>query len=356
MLHIRGADGMDCMIDPGNANVFYNTRQNGILEKSTDAGNTYATIQPSGSTGQWITPIIMNPSYSSTIYGGYDDIYKSTNGGSTWTNLGYCGDGAMAIGTSNTDRIYASVYLTRTIYMSGNGGTSFTEVTNNLPNGIITFIAVDPDNSFNVIVTYGGYSAGNKVFQSLNAGTSWTNISGSLPNIPVNCVIYQDTDGNPDDAMYIGTDIGVFYRDVGTGDWVPFMNGLPATPVMDLEINYGSNVITAATFGRGFWRSALYSDCPAGYVLTPANNPGNPNYTGFQHYEASDSIRSTRVITGGIGSDVTYQAGNKVRLVQGFHAKEGNVFKAVLGPCDGTTPEPPPMNRLAGSYAGRPTE
>jgi len=344
MLHVLGADGMDCMIDHGNSNVLYNCIQFGNIYKSTNGGASYSFIAPLVDSGPWVTPLIMNPSNSSIIYAGYSDIYKSTNGGSSWTNIGYSGTGAMAIGTSNTNRVYASIGGTNTIYRSDDGGSTFTTVSSGLPGGSITFIAVNPDNSLDVFITFGGYSSGQKVYRSSNGGDTWTNISGSLPNLPVNCIAYEDNNGAPDDALYIGTDVGIYYRDNDIGDWVPFMNGLPSVMVFDLEINEAANVITAGTYGRGFWRSALYSDCPVAYFNYQYNDPSNPNYTGFQHYEASDSIRADRIITGGIGTDVTYKAGNRVRLIEGFHARQGNKFKAILGPCSGTAPISPPSS------------
>jgi hypothetical protein len=354
MLHVLGADGMDCMIDHSNSNVLYNSTQNGGLNKSTNGGSSYSGIKPSGASGSWITPYIMHPTNSQIIYGGYSDIYKSTNGGASWTNLGYNGSGAMVHGVNNTFRIYASIDNSNTVYMSNNAGASFTTVTSNLPSGSITFMAINPDNSVELWVTYGGYVSGRKVYRTGNAGSSWVNMSGSLPNIPINCIVFQDTDGVPDNAVYVGTDVGVYYRDDDIGDWIPFMNGMPSVIVMDLEINYNSNVITAATYGRGFWRSSLYSDCPSWYTLYQSNDPSNPNYTGFQHYEASDTVWSSRIITGGIGTDVYYQAGTLVRLKQGFHAKEGNRFKAAIGPCSGTEPSQPGAEalQLKGTYAG----
>ena len=345
---------MDCMIDHSNSNILYNSTQNGGLSKSTNGGSSYSSIKPAGASGSWVTPYIMHPTNSLIIYGGYSDIYKSTNGGGSWSNLGYNGSGAMVHGVNNTSRIYATVDNSNTVYMSNNAGSSFTTVTSNLPSGSLTFIAVNPDNSPEVWVTYGGYTVGRKVYRSGNAGTSWTNYSASLPNIPVNCIAFQDTDGSPDNAVYVGTDVGVYYRDDDIGDWIPFMNGMPAVIVMDLEINYTSGVITAATYGRGFWRSSLYTDCPTWYTLNQANDPSNPLYTGFQHYEASDTVWSSRIITGGIGTDVTYQAGILVRLQQGFHAKTGNKFVAKIGPCAGTAPEPPFPNTygITGTYAG----
>ena len=72
---------------------------------------------------------------------------------------------------------------------------------------------------------------------------------------------------------------------------------------------------------------------PADYYLTAGNDPSNMNYTGFQYYEAGTSIESSRTITGGIGTDVTYKSGDYLKLLTGFHALEGNLFRAILGPC-----------------------
>ncbi len=332
MLHMLGADGMDCMIDHTNSNILYNMIQYGSLQKSTNGGTSFTDIQPGGSSGSWVTPIIMNPVTPATIYGGYSDVYKSTNGGSTWTNTGVNGQGAMAMGTSNTGRIYAS--SGSTIYMSNDAAATWSNISAGLPGLTITFIAVNPDQSTDVWVTLGGYTAGQKVYRSLNSGTTWTNISGSLPNVPTNCIAFEDNNAAPAQALYIGNDLGVFYRDVNHTDWIPFRNGLPTVPVFDLEINLTSGLLTVGTFGRGLWRSNLYSTCAFGWALTAANDPSNPNSTGYQFYEASSYVTSSRTVTGGLGTDVTYKADNYVKLTTGFHALQHSLFQAKLGPCN----------------------
>lgn len=349
MLHMLGADGMDCMIDHANSNILYNSTQNGGLRKSVDGGASFSSIKPAGSTGAWVTPYIMNPSTSTTIYGGYSDVYKSTNGGSTWTNMGADGRGAMAMGTSNTNRIYAS--SGSTIYMSDDAAVTWTNVSAGLPGITITYIAVDPDNSLRVFVTLGGYTAGQKVYESTNGGTSWTNRSGNLPNVPTNCIAYEDNNYVPADALYVGNDLGVFYRDDNHTDWIPFRNGLPTVPVFDLLINKTSGVLTAGTYGRGLWRSALYTSCPTDYFLTVGNDPSNPNYTGYQFYEASNSVSSSRIITGGVGTEVGYRANNFVKLETGFHAYANSLFQAKLGPCGlGSAPGTNTLIKVSGTY------
>ena len=327
MEHMYSKDGMDCMVDHSNSDILYYCTQYGDMRKSTDGGASCNGIKPDTAIGSWITPYIMDPLDANTIYAGYNDVYKSINGGSTWINTGVCGHNAIAMGTSNTNWIYAT--NGGDFHRSDNGAASWTTL--DTPDSrSLTFIAVDPGNPLRIFVTVGNYSDGEKVYRSTNGGVSWTNISGSLPNVPVNCIAYEN---GPLDALYIGTDIGVFYRNNDIGDWIPFMNGLPTVRIMDLEINNTYNLIRAGTYGRGLWSSPLYTECPTEYVLTPLNDPSNPNYTGFQYYEASSVITSSRIITGGSGTDVTYKAGLRVSLIPGFHAKAGNKFKAHLGPC-----------------------
>ncbi len=347
MEHLQGADGGDCMVDYTDSQILY-CSYNGALVKSTNGGSSFNYIGPARD--NLLTPFIMDPNNHLIIYGGYNDVWKSTNGGAagSWVNKGVSGSSAMAIGTSNSQRVYAASGTS--IWMSDNGADTWTDIGGALPNYSITGIAVDPNNSFHVFVTVGGFNAGNKVYYSTDAGTSWTNISGTLPNIPTNCIAFQNTSGTPANAIYIGTDIGVFYRDDNHTDWIPFRNGLPTVPVFDLEINESAGVLTAGTFGRGLWRSSLYSACVYGWALTPANDPSNSNYTGYQFYEASEYVQSSRTITGGLGTDVTYKADNYVKLTTGFHAREHNLFQAKLGPCNLGAPSANQPVKVTGTF------
>ncbi|MEI7897409.1 MAG: 3-coathanger stack domain-containing protein [bacterium] len=352
MLHVLGADGMDCMIDFNSSSTMYYSSQNGTLVKSTNSGASYTDITPSGITADWLSPYIMDPNNHLIIYAGYSDVYKSTNGGSSWTNMGADGRGAMAIGTTNSQRVYAS--NGSILYKSDNGGTSWTNISSGLPGIEITFISVDPHNSLNIYVTLGGLTDGEKVYHNSNVGTAgWTNISGTLPNVAANCIAFEDNNGTPAGAIYVGTDIGIFYLDNSLSDWLPFRNGLPTVPVMDIEINSTNNLIFAGTFGRGLWVSATYTSCPLTNILTQGNDPGNPNYTGYQFYEVSGTIYSSRIITGGLGTDVTYKAGSSITLTTGFNARKDNLFKAVIGSCQAMDNSFSKPVRLSGTYGGK---
>ncbi len=335
-IHVMGADGMDCMIDHSNPDIMYFCSQNGGLRKSYDAGASNESIRPDTIGGSWVTPLLMDPSNSNIIYCGFDNVFKSTNGGSTWTEMSADGRGAMAMGTSNTNRIYASINTS--ISRSDNGGPDWYDISNGLPGIVISFIAVNPHNSLDVFVTLGDFEEGEKVYRSTNGGANWTNITGSLPNIIMNCIAYEDTDGNPDDALYVGTDVGVFYRDNNLGDWIPFSNWLPTVPVFDLEINEVTNQMVAGTYGRGLWRSATYSTCETGWTL------GGNAPIGYTYYQASDWINSTRIFNQGVGQEGYFKAGNTIKLQPGFQVTNGSKFKAFLGPCGAGIPTDPSVN------------
>jgi hypothetical protein len=329
--HMFGADGMDCMIDYNNSNILYSSYQGGGLMRSADGGNSFFTIAPTS--GPWVTPYMMHPTTSTTIYGGfYGGVYKSTNSGSTWSNTGgVSGAAELVHGVNDPNIIYASGGPT--LYRSAVGGGSWTIISGGLPGYDITGIEIDHQDANQVWVTLAGYTAGQKVYKTENAAATtpvWTNISGTLPNTVVNCI--ETSDLGSDDAIYIGTDIGVFYRDAVLGDWMPFTNWLPTVMVFDLEINDAYAIITAGTYGRGLWRSSTYTDCSTFWSLSAEGNAG------YSYYQASDYITATRTFTKGVGQQGIFKAANNITLAAGFRVQGGSQFKAVLGPCGAGVP------------------
>lgn len=265
---VYGADGMEALIDYTNSNIVFIETQYGSIYKSTNGGTSFTFVAPSS--GAWLTQYIMDPVDHNKMYAGYSSLYKSTNNGSNWSVLGsnlyggnYCT--SIAVAPSNTNYIYTSSL--GLMKKTTNGASPFSDITSGLPvaSAGINYIAVSNTDPNNLWVVFSGYSAGNKVYHSINGGASWSNVSGSLPNIPVNTIVYEN--GSPD-RVYIGTDIGVYYRDNNTTDWVFFNDGLPNVMVHELEINYTSLKLVAATYGRGIYESDLVSNAPTLTITT----------------------------------------------------------------------------------------
>ncbi|MBI2259466.1 MAG: PKD domain-containing protein [Flavobacteriia bacterium] len=264
--NIYGGDGMDCFIDRTNNNTIIASYVYGEHKKSTDGGNNFSVITSGLPVGdgnaEWLSAIHQDPTTASTYYaGGRNSLYKSTNSGSSWTQMGTpSGTGNVmefVIAPSNNQVIYA--IKEDAISKSTNGGTSFTNVTGTLPttSAAISNVTVSNTDENVVFVTFSGYSSANKVFKSTNGGTSWTNYSTGLPNVPANTVVYFN--GSADQSVYVGTDVGVYYRDNNLTSWSMYSNGLPRVRIRDLEIYYATGILRAGTYGRGLWESDLYS-------------------------------------------------------------------------------------------------
>ncbi len=252
-----GGDGMEASINPVTPTTMYGEYQNGNLHKSTNGGNTWNAINPS--TGAWITPHMLDPAVPTTIYVGYTSVYKSTNEGGTWStissNFGVGNLTILNVAPSNSNYIYAG--KSDTLFRTTNGGSTWTSMTT--PGKNTNYIAISPLNPDILWAVRQNYTAGAKVYKSINGGATWTNISGSLPNIPANTIVAAKC---TQDGLYVGMDIGIYYRDNTLGDWVPFSTGIPNVEIMELEIDYPENALYAATYGRGMWKSDLYMSTP----------------------------------------------------------------------------------------------
>ena len=259
-------DGMDNAIHPLSDQEKITSYQYGNFYISHNQGAFYSPVGlPSGiaGTGAWISPVVFNPRNADTIFFGMKKVYASYDGGASAVGLGtgsvYFSTGAitLAVAPSNPNIIYAGDYshIIRTI----DGGTTWTTVSAGLPGGAKVGLAVDYNNPMKVYVTISGYVAGSKVFRTTTGGAPWTNISSGLPNLPANCVA---VDSSQPGGLFVGTDMGVYYRDSADTVFTLYNTGLPNVIVDDLDINYTSYKVKAATYGRGVWECKLKKDPP----------------------------------------------------------------------------------------------
>jgi len=255
--NITNADGMEGFIDWSNSNVIYAGIQNGGFYRSINGGGSFTNIN-TPSSGAWVSPWMQHPTIANTIYAATNKVYKSADQGTTWVAISpvLAGIGAftvLAVAPSNPDFIYAG--NGSKLYLTKNGGTTWNDVTAGLPvagNFLMSVAVHDFDPSI-AYVTFSGYNAGQKVYKTCSSGNSWSNISGTLPNLPANTIVHQKTNN----ALYVGTDDGVYYLSDDLTDWIPYKVGLPNVIVDELEIHYSTKVIRAATYGRGMWESPL---------------------------------------------------------------------------------------------------
>ena len=145
----RGGRTVGAVGIPAQPNVFYIGVNNGGVWKTTDAGRTWQPIfdeQPTGSIGD----IAIAPSNPNVIYVGSgeglqrpdlatgDGMYRSSDGGKTWTHLGLREGqqiASIAVDPKDENRLFVAVLghpygpnEERGIYRSTNGGRTFDRV------------------------------------------------------------------------------------------------------------------------------------------------------------------------------------------------------------------------------------
>lgn len=216
----------------------------------------------------------------------------------TGSNNGYVV--ALQAAPSNTSYIYATTFDGTSVYgvYGNNGGSTWSNVIGTLPTANpIQGLAIDPTSPATVYAGVQGFvgsSGTGHVFQSTNNGTSWTDITGNLPDAPVNWLLVDPM--FPGD-IYVATDVGVFVTQNVTGastSWSQLGTTLPDTTVLTIKMSTTCpRSIVAGTHGRGAW-----SICPVDNGCPPTATPTTtPTFTPTSTPTFTPTFTSTRTAT-----------------------------------------------------------
>ena len=275
---VNGADGMECIIDPTNDNQMYFSSQNGRLRASNDRGNSNQVISDDMQAvedGEWVTPYILQEGNPKVMFAGYENVWRTKDARAAnvifekiSNNLGGFNNSGIRVlenSPADNDILYISIDG-KLFFRSDNindASPSYVNLTGKLPTS--TFpkdVEAHPTDPKKVWIVQS-----NKVFESSNKGGAWTNISGSLPNVAINTIVYDTSSkGN----LYVGTELGVYFKGHWMNDWISFNGGLPyAIDVSELEIYYdedrSESLIKLGSYGRGMWSSPLYTQLIADF-------------------------------------------------------------------------------------------
>lgn len=272
---INGGDGGDIAIeDAGTSGLRFISSQNlgGFRRATYSAANALTanvSVPTSGivTDAQFVTPVEVNiADPSRLLVGGTNTLYESTNANSaspTLTAIGGPGANrnAMAYGAAGNFNI-AYVGRGSQVFQRTAGGFVATAA---LPAGAatVTDVALDPANPNRVWAI-----DDNQVFFSSNSGTSWTDITGNLPSISsqdFRTIEFIHPDGAVPARVALGTRSGVYASTSGTATWALLGDFLPDVLVFDLRYVHAQRTLYAGTLGRGVWSldvraSALFSN------------------------------------------------------------------------------------------------
>ncbi|MEP6619304.1 MAG: glycosyl hydrolase [bacterium] len=279
--------------DPLDPDQFYSgTNNGGYLDKFNRRTSTSREVNPypwfySGEPSrdikerwQWTYPIIFSPVDPKTLYVSSQRLWRTTNGGRTWTALS--GDltrhdpktqgpsGGPITGDMNGPEVYGVIFSVGPskktvntiwtgsddglVHVTRDAGKTWTNVT---PKDMPDFGRVSQidGSQFSDATAY--VSARRPllndtkpyIWKTTDYGKTWTKIvNGIRPDAFVHAV---REDPVRKGLLYAATQHGVYISYNDGSEWQPLMLNMPDVPVSDLKVE--GNEVVIATHGRGFW-------------------------------------------------------------------------------------------------------
>ena len=249
----------DIVTHPDNANVWYVAVGSGGVWKTENAGTTWSPIfddQSTYSTGC----ITLDPSNPSTVWVGSgenvggrhvaygDGIYKSTDDGKTWKNMGLKNSehiSEIIVHPDNSDVVWVAVQGPlwskggeRGLYKTTDGGANWKQVLGNNEWTGVTDIMVDPRNPqiiyaatwdrHRTVATLMGGGPGSGIHRSDDGGNTWRKLTNGLPSSNMGKIGITISPQQPD-VVYAAIELdrtkGGVYRSDNRGEsWTKMSN------------------------------------------------------------------------------------------------------------------------------------
>ena len=284
-INVAGGDGGNTQIDQNAVNntavtqyhTFFNQTNAMGYERSTNAGSTwtffgcgFSGITPNGMTCTGIpaggilfyAPMERGPGNPNTLYFGSNVLYRSANSGTTMLKVsqeGTMGGAISAIGISRqNDNVRIVGTSTGGVFGTTTGANPLLnlDALGAIPNNFIGRAVVDPNNVNTAYVTLEVFGV-NNVWKTTNLNAvnpTWTAMVSGMPQVPVSAFVIDPQDSN---ALYAGTDIGVYQSLDGGANWLPFGTGLPRVAVFGAEISNVHRILRIATHGKGLYEIGI---------------------------------------------------------------------------------------------------
>ncbi|MGB7081329.1 MAG: hypothetical protein WBD54_06795, partial [Candidatus Acidiferrales bacterium] len=290
---VGGGESGYIVADPKDPDIVYAGGNWGIITRDDrHTGQvqdvTVWPVNPSGySAGelphrfQWTAPIAISPFDSNTVYIGGEKLFKTTDGGMTWTAISpdltrndkskqVPSGGPITIDETSVE-YYDTIFSVAEssvergliwvgsddglVHITRDGGKTWTDVT---PKALPEWSRVGLiDPSPHAAGT--AYLAADRhrlddfhpyVFKTTDYGKTWTQITDGLPetNSWVHAV---RVDPVRKDLLYCGTETGIFVSTDDGAHWQSLELNMPVVPVTDMVVK--DNDLVISTKGRSFW-------------------------------------------------------------------------------------------------------
>lgn len=317
-------------VSPTNSNVVYAGTPGAGVYKTTNAGQSWQPIFDTQSS-LYIGAISIDPNNSNVIYVGTGDpsipftvfvgdgLYKSSDAGLTWTNIGLSSSkiiNKILINPNNSSEIYVSANgnpiqadNNRGVYKSSNGGLNWSQVLFIDNQTGVSDMVMNPNNPNEIYATSMTCirnatvniraSNSTRVYKTTNGGSTWSVMNNGLPNTKVNRYNICMSKQNPSKLYVAVSDStfsmeGVYVTTNGGGSFSPLGNS-------GISSNYSN-------FGWYFGELEVNpSDDDEIYIggieLHKSNDGGNnwnPNMPPWWQYDVHADIHAIAFVSPGV--------------------------------------------------------
>jgi photosystem II stability/assembly factor-like uncharacterized protein len=234
----------------------------------------------------WTPPLAIDPFDHNTVYFGCQLIFKTSNGGQSWTemspdlstkdpsrivssggivpdNLGqFYGEVVFAIAPSEIQRglIWAGTNDGK-VWYTKDGGKSWNDVTKNIAGmpvwGTIRKIEPSHFDAGTAYIAVDYHMMDNRepfIYKTTDFGQTWKKISDGLPaKHPLAYVLSVAENPNRKGMIFAGTGNAFYYSIDDGAKWTQFKEGLPAAPVSWIVVPKLFHDVVVSTYGRGIF-------------------------------------------------------------------------------------------------------
>lgn len=236
----------------------------------------------------WDSPVVVSPHDTGTIYVGMQHLFRSTDMGRTWTDMGDMTTGidrstlplmgrlpsenTLSIddgvpyfpgitALAESPRVKGVLYVGTDdgrFRVSRNGGRTWVDQQTRFPSlpAGSWFSGIEASRHANgtAYVTVDNHRRddfSNYVFMTTDYGATWKRIESDLPANRVARAIREDP--RQPDLLYLATEFGAFVSPTRGTHWVALRNNMPTLPFNDIAIHPRDNALVLASHARGIW-------------------------------------------------------------------------------------------------------
>ena len=233
----------------------------------------------------WTPPLAIDPFDHNTVYYGCQVIFRTSNGGNSWTiispdlstqdpsrivssggivgdNLGqFYGEVVFSIAPSEVQKglVWAGTNDGK-VWYTRDGGGHWNDVSKNIsglpPWGVVSKIEPSHFDAGAAYIAVDFHLMDNRdpwLYKTTDFGKTWTKIVAGLPKGPLAYARVIAEDPNRKGLLFAGTGNALYFSPDDGASWKQLQDGLPAAPVSWIVVQKQAHDLVVSTYGRGVY-------------------------------------------------------------------------------------------------------